>query len=136
MTRTSSQKKRNRRRSGYTLLDVMVVTTILGVLSSLGVNQYNKYIARSRRPETVLAFRAIAAQQREFLLSHGKYAGTFAELGFQMEGGKLVSPTELQGRRYNYRILQDDGPRSWYVVATGNIDGDQFPDIIAAWNPR
>jgi len=136
MIHTSRRTKRKRRKSGYTLLDVMAATVILGVLASVGVNQYNKYIARSRRPETIMAFRAIAAQQREYLLTHGKYAGTFAELGFQMEGAALVSPTEVQGRRYNYRILQDDGPRSWYVVATGNIDGDAFIDVIAASNPR
>ena len=136
MIRTSTRTRTPRKNSGYTLLDVMVVTVIMGVLASLGVNQYNKYIARSRRPETVIAFRAIAAQQREYLLTTGKYAGTFSELGFRMEGGELVSPTEIQGRRYNYRIFQDDGPRSWYVVASGNIDGDEFMDIIAASNPR
>ena len=124
------------RQDGYTLLDVMIVTVIIGILGSLGLNQYNIYVARSKRPESVMAFRAIAAQQREYLLSHGKYAGTFAELGFNIEGGALVSPTEIQGRNYNYRILQDDGPRSWYVIATGDIDGDPFPDIIAASNPR
>jgi Tfp pilus assembly protein PilE len=117
-------------------MDVMTVTLILSVLASLGVNQYNKYIARSRRPESVMAFRAIAAQQREYLLTHGMYAGTFEALGFSIEGGAMVSPTEIQGRRYNYRLIQDDGPRSWYVVASGNIDGDAFPDIVAASNPR
>lgn len=136
MNRTSIQKRRSRRTDGYTLVDVMAVTAILGVLLGLGVNQYNKYIARSRRPETVMSFRAIAAQQREYLLTHGKYAATFEQLGFNIEGGKRVSPTEIQGFRYNYRILQDDGPRSWYVIATGNIDGDEFLDIIAASNPR
>jgi Tfp pilus assembly protein PilE len=132
----TQRKKRERRNAGYTVLDLIVAITILGVLASLGLNQYNKHIARSRRPETVMAFRAIAAQQREYLLTHGKYAGTFEQLGFQMEGAERVSPTEIQGRRYNYRIMQDDGPRSWYVIATGNIDGDQFLDIIAASNPR
>lgn len=135
MTRAQRPKK-SRRQAGYTLMDVMTVVLIIGVLSSLGINQYSKYVARARRPQTVLAFRAIAAAQREFLLSHGRYAGTFAELGFNTEAGLLVSPTEIQGRVYNYRIMQDDGPRSWYVVATGNIDGDAFPDIIGASNPR
>ena len=103
------------------LMDIMVVTLIIGVLGSLGFNSYSKYVARARRPETTVAFRAIATAQKEYLLTHGKYAGTFAELGFNIERGLLISPTEIQGSRYNYRILQDDGPRSWYVVATGNI---------------
>jgi Tfp pilus assembly protein PilE len=128
--------KLHRREAGYTLVDTMVVVLIMGVLSSIGLNQYNKYVARARRPETVMAFRAIAASQREFLLTHGKYAGTFSELGFNIESGAKISPTEIQGYTYNYRIIQDQGPRSWYVIATGNIDGDAFPDIIAASNPR
>ena len=136
---TSNQhrsRRRGQKQAGYTLMDVMVVTVIIGVLGSLGFNAYSKYVARARRPETTVAFRAIAAAQKEYLLTHGKYAGTFAELGFNIERGLLVSPTEIQGLSYNYRILQDDGPRSWYVVATGNIDGDVFPDVVAASNPR
>ena len=133
---TAQPSKKRRRQAGYTVMDVMVVVVIIGVLASIGLNQYNKYIARSRRPETVIAFRAIASAQREFLLTHGKFAGTFSELGFNIERGARISPTEIQGFSYNYRILQDDGPRSWYVVATGNIDGDPFPDIVAASNPR
>lgn len=134
---TQAQASRQRRRQdGYTLVDMMIVVLIMSVLGSIGLNQYNKYIARARRPETVMAFRAIAASQREYLLTHGRYAGTFPELGFNMERGAKISPTEIQGYTYNYRILQDDGPRSWYVIATGNIDGDPFPDVIAASNPR
>ena len=133
---TAQPSKKRRRQAGYTVMDVMVVVVIMGVLASIGLNQYNKYIARSRRPETVVAFRAIASAQREYLLTHGTFAGTFSELGFNIERGAMISPTEIQGFSYNYRILQDDGPRSWYVVATGNIDGDPFPDVIAASNPR
>jgi Tfp pilus assembly protein PilE len=136
MKTTAHASKKRRGQGGYTIMDVMVVVVIMGVLASLGINQYSKYIARSRRPETVLAFRAIATAQREYLLTHGKYAGTFGELGFNVERGARISPTEIQGFNYNYRILQDDGPRSWYVVATGDLDGDPFPDIIAASNPR
>lgn len=132
-TRTSHRRSKQ---GGYTVLDVMVVTLIIGVLGSLGFNQYSKYVARSRRPESILTFRALATAQREYLLQHGYYASTFSALGFNIEGGALVSPTELQGRKYNYRIMQDDGPRSWYVVATGNIDGDDFIDVIGASNPR
>ena len=134
---TKAQASRQRQRQeGYTLMDMMIVILIMGVLGSIGLNQYNKYIVRARRPETVMAFRSIASAQREYLLTHGTYAGTFTALGFNMESGRKISPTEIQGYTYNYRIIQDDGPRSWYVIATGNIDGDLFPDIIAASNPR
>jgi Tfp pilus assembly protein PilE len=136
MKKRAHARTAHRRQAGYTLIDMMIVILITGVLGSLGFNAYGKYVARSRRPQTVMAFRAIAAAQREYLLRHGTYAGTFSELGFNIASGARISPTEIEGYTYNYRIFQDDGPRSWYVVATGNIDGDAFPDIISASNPR
>lgn len=125
-----------RRQAGYTLIDVMIVTVIISVLATVGVNRYQLYVARAKRPEAVMMFRALAAAQREHLVTRGKYAGTFDALGFQVEGGTRISPTELQGRRYNFRLIQDAGPRSWYCIASGEIDGDPFKDIIGASNPR
>ena len=122
--------------TGYTLLDVMIVVVIISVLAMTAINRYQIFVARSKRPAALMAFRALAAQQREYMLTHGKYAATFDELGFRVEGAARVSSTELQGRRYNYRMVQDQGPRSWYCIATGNIDGDPFLDIIGASNPR
>ena len=125
-----------RRRAGYTLIDVMIVTVIISVLATVGVNRYQIFVARAKRPEAVMTFRALAAAQREHLVTRGKYAGTFDALGFRVEGGTRISPTELQGRRYNFRLIQDAGPRSWYCVASGEIDGDAFKDVIGASNPR
>ncbi len=122
--------------SGYTLIDVMIVVLIISVLATVAVNRYQVFVARSKRPESVMTFRALAAQQREYMLTHGKYAGTFDALGFRVEGGERISSTEVQGRRYNYRLVQDEGPRSWYCIASGNLDGDAFLDILGASNPR
>jgi hypothetical protein len=83
-----------------------------------------------------MTFRALAAAQREYMLTRGKFSGTFDALGFRVEGGERISSTEIRGRRYTYRLVQDEGPRSWFCVATGEIDGDPFKDVIAASNPR
>ena len=135
----NSAHKRTKNRSrlvGMTLLDVMITTVIIAILGSIGVNGYQKYVARTKRPETLMTFRALALAQREYLLTQGTFAGTFDALGFRVEAGERISPTEIKGRRYTYSLIQDQGPRSWYCVASGNIDGDPFPDIVAASNPR
>ncbi len=134
--RSTANRSSRRTRQGFTMIDVMTVVLIIGVLASVGVNRYQKYVARAKRPEAVMAFRALATAQREYLLTNGKYSGTFDALGFRIEGSERISSTEIRGGRYTYRLVQDDGPRSWYCVATGNIDGDPFSDIIAASNPR
>mgnify|MGYP001813489115 CR=1 FL=1 len=136
MNRPYDRTKKRSQLTGMTLLDVMVATVVIAILATVAVNGYQKFVARSKRPETVMTFRALAAAQREYLLTRGTYSGTFDALGFRVEGGERISPTEIQGRQYNYRLVQDEGPRSWYCIASGNIDGDPFPDILAASNPR
>ena len=136
MNRPDDRTKKRSQLTGMTLLDVMVATVVIAILATVAVNGYQKFVARSKRPETVMTFRALAAAQREYLLTRGTYSGTFDALGFRVEGGERISPTEIQGRQYNYRLVQDEGPRSWYCIASGNIDGDPFPDILAASNPR
>lgn len=124
------------KQSGYTLMDVMIVVLILSILATIAVSRYQIHVARAKRPEAIVAFRELATKQREYLLARGKYAGTFDALGFRVSGGSRISATEVQGRRYNFRLVQDDGPKSWYCIASGDIDGDPFQDILAASNPR
>ena len=130
-----SDTRARRGQQGYTLVDVMAVIAILGVLAAVGLNQYSKNVARSKRPEVTINLEEIANAQRAHRLTWGKYAGSFDALGFKIRGGHDVSPTEIQAEYYNYRISQPDGPQTWYVVASGNIDGDAFIDIITARNP-
>ncbi|MBW2214351.1 MAG: prepilin-type N-terminal cleavage/methylation domain-containing protein, partial [Deltaproteobacteria bacterium] len=35
--------RQRQRRDGYTLVDMMIVILIMGILGSVGLNQYNKY---------------------------------------------------------------------------------------------
>ena len=88
---------RRTRRAGYTLIDVMIVTVIISVLATMAVNRYQLFVARAKRPEAVMAFRAIAAAQREHLVTRGKYAGTFDALGFRVEGGSPNLPNRGSG---------------------------------------
>lgn len=131
---TKARVARARRRQGFSFLDVMIIVLIMGVLAGIGMNRYTSYVARSRRPEAVIAFRALADAQESYRLAWGRYASTFDALGFKVGGAERVSPTEVRGKYYTYRLTQPAGPRSWYCLATGNIDGDPFDDILGARN--
>ena len=123
-----------RRRRGFSAVDLMIVVLIMGVLTGIGINQYTLYVARSKRPEAVLTFQALAKAQRSYKLTWGKYSGTFDALGFSVGGAQRISPTEIKAKYYTYRLTQPDGPNSWYCLASGNIDGDPFNDILGARN--
>lgn len=121
-------------RSGFTLVEVMMVVAVMGVLASLGLQTFKGYAARARRTEAILALRAIADAEKTHHTIHGEYTGSFSDLSFSLDQGFRVSATELQGTHYTYVLSQPDGSDSWYCVASGNIDGDPWLDMFAAQN--
>lgn len=127
--------ERRKQQGGFTLLEAMTVLTILGILGAIAGQTFVKQQARARRPEAVLFFRSLADVQDSHLYQFGYYADNFDELGLVLDSGRRISANEIQGDRYTYKLLQLDGPKTWYCVATGNIDSDPFPDVLAAQNP-
>lgn len=134
MENAKTRAERAKRSQGFSFLDAVIIVVIVGVLTGIGMNRYSSYAARARRPEAVTAFRAVADAQEGYLLTWGRYAGTFDALGVRVGAAERVSPTEIRGKYYTYRLTQPDGPRSWYCLATGNIDDDAFDDILGARN--
>lgn len=116
--------------SGFTLLEVMVVVAVLGILATQAVYNANVQQKKARRTEVILGLDALRDAQRVYHSDRGHYAATFDELTFDIDGSYRISPTLLRGRRYTYALSQPWGENSYYVVATGQIDNDAFPDTV------
>ena len=127
-------RRTSRKVRGFTLVDLMIGVTIMSILASIGMTSYRMYVARAKRPEAVIMFKALADAQRAHMIFSGQYTDSYDELSLVLEGAIRVSENEIQGHYYNYRLSQPFGVNSWYCVATGNIDGDAFPDVITAQN--
>ncbi len=134
---THRHTRRNPRQQGFTLVELVVVVAVVGLLASHAA--YNATIQQkhARRTEVTLGLDALGRAQHAFYLDNGRYAATFDELTFDIDGSFRVSPTTLRAQRYTYVLSQPWGERSYYVTATGQIDGDAFPDthILEAGRP-
>lgn len=125
----------SKNQAGFTLLEVMTVVTIVTVLAGLGYQNFSKFKAKARRPEAAIFFRSLADVQDSHRQQFGYYSDSFDDLGLLLDSGRRISSNEIAGDRYTYKLLQLQGPNTWYCVATGNIDSDPFPDVMAAQNP-
>lgn len=121
---------------GFTLLELMTVVAVVGVLAAQASMSASVEQKRAKRTEVTLGLDAIDDAQRVFKLEYGRYAGSFEELTFSVDGAVLLSPTTLKARRYTYVLSRPWGERSYYVVATGQIDSDEFPDVWILENGR
>ena len=128
----AKEKRKAKRSQGFSLIDVMLAITILGIMMSIGHNTYKGYTARAKRPEAIIALRAIANAQESHKETTGHYAADFDELQFALDTGISASPTEIRTNHYTFVLTRPHGSLSWYVLATGNIDGDPWLDVISA----
>lgn len=67
--------------NGFTLMEVLVVVTIIGVLASVAVPSYATHIERVRSSEGVNSLTALLASQKRFQLENSpNYAAALASL--------------------------------------------------------
>lgn len=65
--------------TGYTLIELVVVVSIVALLATFAVPTYRNYLLRSHRVEAKAALLALAAAQEKFYLQQHRYA-SHAEL--------------------------------------------------------
>ena len=67
---------------GVSLLQLLVVLTIIGVLAGIAIPTYDAQVKKARRIDAKTSLSELANQQVEYLLNHSTYATTLSPLGF------------------------------------------------------
>src|SRR6185437_11727573 len=74
--------KRIIRQAGFTLVELMVVVTIIGVLAAISVPIYQRYLQQAHLDEAKPYLMDIASKERSYKVRNGTYccsAGNFSE---------------------------------------------------------
>jgi type IV pilus assembly protein PilE len=76
---------------GFTLVEMMIVVTVIGILAAIVYPSYQEYVLRSNRSEGMAFLNDAAARQERFLSQNNAFATTAAQLGYSTSS----SPTGL-----------------------------------------
>lgn len=68
-------KKRN---AGFTLLEIMIVVTIVALIASLAIPNYTEYLRKTRRNDAMATMQEFANAMERYRLSNGNYTGANA----------------------------------------------------------
>jgi len=70
------------RAKGFTLIELMIVVTVMAILATLSVGGYRQYVIRANRTDAISLLLRVAAAQERWYLQNNQYAEDAAALGF------------------------------------------------------
>ncbi|HBO42678.1 MAG TPA: prepilin-type cleavage/methylation domain-containing protein [Planctomycetaceae bacterium] len=112
----------SRRKSGFSLIELMVVVTILGVLVASAAPSFRRSIEQSRADVAVANLRTIWTAQRVYWLEHREFTDVWSEL--EASGMSLIDPMIMSdnNKYYEYSIT-DAGETTFTATATRKTGG-------------
>ena len=113
---------------------MMFAVAVLGLLSAISTAEYAKYALRTKRMEGYSGLANLRTLESTYFIDNERYTDDFTKLEFVINAGVQTGPTTYQGKKYVYDLTQPWGVKSWYCTASANLDGDPWPDVLAAWD--
>jgi len=91
------------RPAGFTLVELMIVVTILGVLAAVAITQYVASLERGRTSEARLLLQQIRSAQKSHKIDYGEYAPLMEQL--DVEAPENCTSTHY----YRYAVNATEG---------------------------
>jgi type IV pilus assembly protein PilE len=104
---------------GFSLIELMIVVTIIAILAGIAYPSYSSYVIRANRAVAEQFMLNVAQRQEQYFLDARGYATSLAQLN-------LTAPQETTGK-YTFAIALNAGPPPTFTV-TATAIGSQLSD--------
>src|ERR1700689_3143245 len=102
---------RNRRRRGFSLIELLIVIAIILIIAAIAVPKMNNQMQAAHEMAAIRQITTIHAGETQYYSQFGRYATTLAELGPPASGAASPSAADLIPK------VLSDGKNSGYTFA-------------------
>ncbi len=114
------------KKDGFTLIELMVVITIIGILVSYGIPSYERYVVKSKRTAAQSALLKLAASEEKHNANYNQYTINISGSGTDGNSLGLGTAEFMQASdNYSYAIT---GVNGYTISATAKAGTSQVKD--------
>lgn len=96
----------SRRMTGFTLIEVMIVTVIIAVIASFAYPSYTQYVVKAKRSAAQSMLLQVADRQQQFFMDNKRFAATLTDLNFPANPFMISSEGNIVAAGDDARIYQ------------------------------
>lgn len=121
----------------FTLLELMIVVTVIAVLAAIGYPMYTKQMQKGHRSDAEQLLMDTASKEEQYILAARAYTASFTDLSISKDGWTCTATT-CSNNFYDATIAVDNTatPPSYKITATAKgtqaSDGDLTLDSTGA----
>jgi len=115
-------KMKEKRNSGFTLVELMIVVAIVGIIASIAYPSYDNYVTRSKRSDAMSAL-MLASQQMERYRSNPPYSYNVPALS---DVFATQVPVDGGTAYYTLSLVNDAASYTLTATPTGSMSGKRL----------
>lgn len=81
-----SESGLNMKNNGFSLLELIVAATIIGVLATIGYSSFSSYSQKAKRGQAQMELQRLYTHMKQFRVTHGQYFSDFRNIGYRPTG--------------------------------------------------